>query len=118
MLIKSTRVSHQFLTKPCEPEVLKGAVTRNCLLFGLLRNDAIKSLAARMENLPSLPTLYADIMALLDSPATSIKQVGKVISKDLAMTAKILQIVNSSFFGFRRHISEPCQASHCWVWAL
>jgi c-di-GMP-related signal transduction protein len=43
-----------------------------------------------------------------DDPA--IKKVGEIISKDLSMTAKILQMVNSAFFGLFRKINNPEQA--------
>jgi putative nucleotidyltransferase with HDIG domain len=43
-----------------------------------------------------------------DDPA--IEKVGQIISKDLSMTAKILQMVNSAFFGLFRKINSPEQA--------
>jgi HD-like signal output (HDOD) protein len=110
-IMRSARVSHQFLTKPCEPEVLKLAILKTCMLFDLLQDKAVIQLVSKIETLPSLPTLYEKIMEMLNSPDASIKDVGDIIAKDTAMTAKILQLVNSAFFGLPRHVSSPGQAA-------
>jgi HD-like signal output (HDOD) protein len=50
------------------------------------------------------------MMQELQSDDSSIRKIGDIISRDLAMTAKILQLVNSSYFSLPRHISSPEQA--------
>jgi HD-like signal output (HDOD) protein len=49
-------------------------------------------------------------MAELQSTNTSFHKVGEIIVKDVGMTAKILQMVNSAFFGLRRQIASPQEA--------
>src|SRR5882757_4698210 len=49
-------------------------------------------------------------MEALASPDTSLEQIGDIIASDPAMTAKILQLVNSAFFGIARRISNPAEA--------
>lgn len=110
-IMKSVRVSHQFLSKPCRPAVLKDTINRNCMILDLMRDTSVKRVVSRMETLPSLPSLYAEIMAAIQSPNASIAQIGRIITRDMAMTAKILHLVNSAFFGFPRHISNPAQAA-------
>jgi putative nucleotidyltransferase with HDIG domain len=46
----------------------------------------------------------------LRSPEPSIQKVGQIIERDPSMTAKILQLSNSAFFGLRRSISKPADA--------
>ena len=46
----------------------------------------------------------------LQSEDSSIQKIGKIITKDIAMASKVLQLVNSAFFGIPRHISDPHQA--------
>src|SRR5207245_2738188 len=60
--------------------------------------------------LPSLPTLYIEVMEVMDAPNGTLAQVGKLIERDMGMAAKLLQLVNSAFFGLRRHIASPTQA--------
>lgn len=110
MILKSVQPAHQYLTKPCDAEALKESVTRACSLKDLLGNDSLKHVISQMQSLPSLPSLYSEIMNELQSPDTSLDKIGRIISKDLGMTAKILHLVNSAFFGIPRHISSPDQA--------
>ena len=110
MILRSLGATHQYLAKPCDAEILKNTVTRACALRDLLADETLKSLIARMETLPSLPSLYIQVVQELESEDASIHKIGEIISKDVGMTAKILQLVNSAFFGLRRHISSPAQA--------
>lgn len=111
MIMKTVKSAHQFLSKPCEAETLKSTVSRAFALRNMLAQDSLKHLVSQMESLPSLPSLYTKVVELIQSPDGSIKKIGEVIAKDLAMTAKILQLVNSAFFGIPRHISNPAQAA-------
>ena len=110
MILKSVGPTHQFLTKPCSAESLKAALHRAVALREFLANEALLSRVSRMKSLPSLPTLYSRILKELQQPGASIKRIGDIIARDVGMTAKILQLVNSAFFGLPRHISSPSQA--------
>jgi len=103
-------VTHQYLPKPCDAETLKRTVERALAMRDILDNEEIKALLSRLDRLPSLPSLYSELVAELDSPDASIKRVGEIISKDVAMVAKILHLVNSAFFGLVRRVSSPTQA--------
>jgi HD-like signal output (HDOD) protein len=63
-----------------------------------------------MQTLPSLPTLYLEVLDAIQDPHGSLERVGDIISRDISMTAKMLQLVNSAFFGLRRHVSSPGEA--------
>ena len=110
IVLKSVRIAHQYLAKPCEAETLKSVVMRTCALRELLADDAVRSMVSSMDSIPSLPSLYVEIMEEIQSPNASVQRVGKIISKDMGMITKILQLVNSAFFGLRRHVSSPSQA--------
>jgi putative nucleotidyltransferase with HDIG domain len=47
----------------------------------------------------------------MQSPNSSTEKVGKIVSRDIAMTTKVLQLVNSAFFGLREYVSDPVQAT-------
>ena len=109
-VLRSVRPAHQYLSKPCEAETLKAAVARAFALRNFLTDPALTRLISGMESLPSLPSMYLEIMAELQSPDVSTQKVGQIISKDVGMSAKILQIVNSAFFGLPRRVADPGQA--------
>jgi HD-like signal output (HDOD) protein len=110
MILKTVRSAHQHLSKPCDADLLKAILAQAFALRDLLADDNIQKLGSRIESLPSLPSLYLEIMEELQSANTSFKKIGEIIVKDVGMTAKILQMVNSAFFGLRRQISNPQDA--------
>jgi HD-like signal output (HDOD) protein/CheY-like chemotaxis protein len=111
LIMRAVGVAHQYLSKPCEAEALQSMVTRALELRALLSNDPIKRLISRLSVLPSLPSLYSEVVSELQSADGSIRRVGEIIAKDPGMTAKILQLVNSAFFGIRRVVSNPMDAA-------
>jgi len=102
--------AHQFLSKPCEPDELRKAVSRAFALRDLLGNEKLKELTTRIRNLPTLPSLQGRLTEELGKEAPSIEKIGEIISHDVGMTAKILQLVNSAFFGLAQPISTPADA--------
>jgi HD-like signal output (HDOD) protein len=110
MTLKSVQLAHQSLSKPCDAEVLKHTLAKLFALRDFLSDKSIKSIISQIESLPSLPSIYTEIVTEVQSDDPAIKKVGEIISKDLSMTAKILQMVNSAFFGLFRKINSPEQA--------
>lgn len=110
MLLKAVRCAHQFLTKPCDAESLKAALTRALTLRRMISDRRLKALLSRLESLPSLPALYTEVLAEIQSPNSSFKKIGEIIGRDVGMVAKILQLVNSAFFGLARRIVIPHEA--------
>ena len=58
----------------------------------------------RVPDLPTLPNVVIKVNKLLQDQDTSIRELGKTIETDQAMVAKILRLVNSTFYGFRSRI--------------
>lgn len=101
---------HQYLSKQSSPGEIVNAVNRSLTADSWLANEKLKALVARMRTLPTLPSLYFEVMRELNSPDASAERVGEIIGKDLAMTAKIVQLVNSAYFGLPRTITTPTEA--------
>jgi HD-like signal output (HDOD) protein len=110
VLIESVGVAHQYLGKPCEDQQLLDTLLRAFTVRKLVGNEGLKELVAGLTGLPSLPSLYVEIMAELNREAPDLERVGEIISQDLAITAKVLQIVNSPYFGLMQEIQSPARA--------
>jgi HD-like signal output (HDOD) protein len=110
MIMQCINGTHQFLTKPCSGEVLRNVVGRALELDEWVNNESVKALVARLGKLPTVPSLYFEIIKELDSPRAALEHVSMRIAQDPAMTAKILQLVNSAFFGLRRQLTNPTEA--------
>ena len=110
MIYQSIGASHQYLSKPCEMEHLKAIILRACALRELLGNESLRRLVAGMQQIPSQPTLFAEIKKEAESETSSLKTIGAIIAKDMGMTAKVLQLVNSAYFGLNGTVSTAEQA--------
>ena len=110
MTVKSIGTAHQFLAKPCDSASLKRTINRAFKLRDLLADENVRRLVTRVESVPSLPSLYSEILQAVESPDASVKEIGAIISRDVSMTAKVLQLANSPLFGTQRRISTPAMA--------
>lgn len=70
----------------------------------------IKSIAKRIQSLPTLPPVVRKLTAMVESPDVTAKEVGKLISSDQVLSAKVLKLVNSPFYGFPGRISSISHA--------
>jgi len=109
-IFRSIGPSHQYLSKPCDSEKLKTIVKRSFALRDTLKSDKLKEVVSKIKKLPSQPHVYNELVEALKNDNIAIKHIGSIISKDVAMTAQILKLVNSSYFGFRSNITDPGQA--------
>jgi len=97
---------HQFATPPYTTESLKQRVERASNLQKNLKNPALIDLVKNTTSLPSLPEIYIQIEQEAIKPDFSLQKIAALIAKDPNLTSKILQIVNSAFFGLQREISN------------
>ncbi len=74
---------------------------------GLEIKDKILS---KLIDLPTLPEVVNKVMEIANNPRSSAADMAKVISQDQALTARILKLVNSAYYGFPRRISTIAQA--------
>ncbi|NLP01092.1 MAG: HDOD domain-containing protein [Fibrobacter sp.] len=65
----------------------------------------IKRITESIIGLPTLPTVVSKMIELVDNPKTSAASLARLISTDQALTARILKLANSAYYGFPREIS-------------
>jgi putative nucleotidyltransferase with HDIG domain len=94
-----------YLAKPCESGSLKAAIVQTQMLRQLLSSDRLALLVGEVGMLPSAPTAFQEILVCLQNPAASLADAAQIIGRDAAMTANIMKLVNSAFFGSRRPIT-------------
>lgn len=110
-VLRSVSSTHQYLTKPVDATSLRETIDRACALQDLLGSAELQAVISQVSQMPALPETYRELTAAIDDPDSSLASVARIISRDVGMTAKILQLVNSAFFGLRRHVSSPEQAA-------
>ena len=71
----------------------------------------LKRVIARVEDLPTLPRTVLRITELVNDPRAAAKDLSIVITDDQVLTARLLKLVNSSFYAFPRRVSTVTQAT-------
>lgn len=108
--IRSTNLVHQMIPRAGNTETLFSTVERVCCLRDRLLDPQLRNIITSIKTLPSVPLLYNRLVRELDSENASSQAIGDIISQDAAMTSKILQLVNSAFFGLPDNVSSPQRA--------
>ena len=103
--------AHQFLAKPIDPAYLQVLLQDVQVTGAQVDNSHVRELVARIGQLPAVPALYQEVAALLECERCTSEKVGKVIAKDMAMTAMILKLANSAYFGLRNPVSSAAEAT-------
>lgn len=103
---RSVHVAHRFLVKPCQASELRSTIERLCTLQDVLCTPEIRSIIGTIGALPSLSTTYTALTEALNRPDTTIGRVAEIIEHDIAMSAKVLQLVNSAFFGLAQTVTS------------
>ena len=74
----------------------------NTMFLGELQ---AKRIAQNVLNLPTLPTVIAKMMQVMDDPRTTVAQLSRLISSDQVLSAKLLKLANSAFYGIPRKVA-------------
>ncbi len=109
-ILRSVNPAHQFVSKPCDSEALKARLARIFALGDLLQNPGLRELVTKLDALPSLPGIYLQLNQELSRSEPSLQRIDELIAADMAMTAKILKLVNSAFFCLPCEISSASHA--------
>ena len=109
-VMKALGVSHQFLSKPCDADILQGTIARAFTLRDLAGNPAVKTLVARINKLPTLPATYQKLVDCLKNPDSDLEDVANIISRDPSMSARLLKVVNSAYFGLSKPVADVARA--------
>lgn len=103
-------LTHQFLDKPCSLDDLKACLQRVTNVQNHLHHEKIRAAAAGLKNLPSLPRVYMEIAEAIQSPECSTEMIAEIAARDPGLSAKLLQLANSAFFGFGRKVFSVDEA--------
>ncbi len=98
-IMRTVGTAHQYLSKPCDSHELKSAIARTEQLRSLLNDVRLTGLVGHVGTLPSLPRAFQEILTCLQRPNASIGDAAQIIARDVAMTANVMKLVNSAFFG-------------------
>jgi len=98
--------AHQFLPKPCDGQLLRSTLESACGLRSLLARPEMRQLVGSSNELPSAPRTFIELSNALANPSTSSRAVSEIIERDIAISARVLQLVSSAFYGLPRAVTS------------
>ena len=99
-------VAHRFLSKPCLPSDLIQVVEGLSSLSEHGMDPVARDILGAIDTLPSPPQTFSELSRTIRDPRAGPRSVGRVIEQDMAMSAKLLQLVNSAFFGTAKRVTS------------
>ena len=109
-LLEHVGAIHQFLQKPVAASVIIHAVNRSMDLANALRQTDLHAVVSGMGSLPVLSSTCSEVSTATQDPEATTQYVAAIIANDVGLSAKVLQLVNSSFFGMPRRVSSIKEA--------
>ncbi len=89
---------HRLLGKPCDGTTLRGVLEHSLATGAVAAEAAIRAVIGKLDKLPSPPAVFYELARVLDAPDASAAAVARVVARDPAMSAKVLQLIGSSYF--------------------
>lgn len=109
-ILKTIGPSHRYLAKPCTEEALVGAIESSLRLRAMLASGRIQKRVTSLTHLPTAPKIFGQIMGELGSELASADTLADKVEQDIAISAQILKITNSAYFGIRTKVVTIKQA--------
>ena len=105
-IMQAVPVTHQFMSKPIAADKLVEAMRRACALHDLVGDEKLRTLLGKIASLPARPEVFSELTNILSDENASTDDIARVVEKDIAISTKLLQVVNSAFFGLAQNMSK------------
>jgi HD-like signal output (HDOD) protein len=106
LVARAAAVAHRIIAKPCDARELGRLIAQACSIQEILRQVELSRRALGASDLPSVPYVYAELTRVLASGSAGAPDAARVIERDIALSAKVLQLANSAYFGRRTPVSS------------
>lgn len=104
LMVRTVALAHLFLSKPFDSQELRTNLKRALGLRQILENPAARALVGESNRLPSPPRVFREVVSLLSEKRSSVERVARVIETDIALSAQLIRLVSSAYFGLPQRI--------------
>jgi HD-like signal output (HDOD) protein len=108
--LEAVKVAHQFFVKPFSTKSLVEALELTHSLYKRIRNPGLQSIIAAIDRVPTPRRVFYEINEAIHHPHTRLDDIAAIIERDTGISCKILQLVNSAFFGQCQQVMDVRQA--------
>lgn len=111
MAMRAAAAAHRFLSKPSSPDCIPLVARINADLMALPHDNILRTAIAGTSALPSFNSLASMFATSKNGEEKAIQAAAEIIAGDIAMSAKVLQLVCSDFFGIGTQVFAPERAA-------
>lgn len=98
-IVRALPAVHQLLAKPCDAATLRASIERGLEPESKMPDPRVRAVIGGMDRIPSSAATVHALATLISSSSASLDEVAALVSQDPGMSAKVLQLVNSGYFG-------------------
>ena len=109
-IVRALPAVHQLLAKPCDAQTLRGTIERSLELEATIQDPRVRAVIGQIDRIPSSPQMVHSLAQLISSSTASPAEVAALVSQDPGLSAKVLQLVNSAYFGNGQKTSSIVEA--------
>lgn len=109
-IVRALPALHQLLAKPCDANTLRATIERSLETEAVVKNCQVRAVIGKIDKLPSSPAVYAAMSAAMAASSIPLDELAAVVSRDPGLSAKVLQLVNSAYFGSGQKTSSITEA--------
>ena len=110
-IMRAFGMAHRCLSKPCAPSLLIQTLKHALSLQKRINSLPLIEFVAQINALPTMPGIFADLMNELLSADADMRRVSDLVSKDMVVSCRVLQLVNSAYFGLRCRVDSAGHAA-------
>ncbi|MFP4056593.1 MAG: HDOD domain-containing protein [Candidatus Brocadiia bacterium] len=100
-VLRAVPLTHQYLAKPCDIRELAAVIRGVQARRQRVPDPEIQRRVSGLACLPSVPEAWQQMVALASTASPSLRGMARLVARDVAMRAKVLQLTGSGFFGCR-----------------
>ncbi len=95
-VLRARPIAHQFLTKPCDGNVLRLVIERACALRAILCDDGLRGLIGRLDPLPSPPPLYRELAQAARAAHADGAELWRMLEADAGLSAAVTRLASDA----------------------
>ncbi len=109
-LDRALSIAQRFVAKPWDMPTLVANLESVLGAWPRTDNPLVRTIVGRLTALPAASSTYPKLVNVMAQPDSSLEQIAAVIVTDPGLSAKLLQVVNSAFFGLPFKVASVPQA--------
>lgn len=111
-LMEHVGAIHRFLQKPCGMDLIVESIEQSIRLGKELKESRLAGCVPEIESLPVLSEIYQELLDAVQNEDATVNDISAIVSRDIGLSVKVLQLVNSAFYCLPKRVESITDAVH------